>query len=647
MTSSETAGPDQPFLEDTARTIERLRSRLAAQEAILRRVRGERDTLRLALDHANSPDRLRLLAARYPVPARIITALIHHLLRLRTRLIARRQAIRLRNDPVVQAVRPFFDPAFYIANAKHTGQSDPLLHWLDYGLQAGLPPNPFFDPPWYSRTYGLPPGENAVQHYAIKGAALRYDPSPAFATGYYLDHYPDVVDRGENPLAHYLAHGQREGRSPRPPGPDALPASIADITAVIPPRAGAEVALFVTHSPDGKLAPHVIPYLTALAEEGIATTLIVATDHAFAPPALLAPLLDGLYVRQNTGWDFAAWSHVLQLNPHFFGADILFWLNDSVIGPFNAPAFRTVLKRIRASAADLVGLTDSRSRGNHLQSYFLAFKPACLRSVAFTRFVAGVRCLKLKEDVINAYEVTLATRLRAAGLQTEVLFPSPNATDHNRTITDWQSLLDEGFPFLKRAVTASQPAWRQALAARGYDLGVAEPLPSGSMTVLKPRTPPQVAFIGPFNYANGLGVAARGYLRALANTGLTAATMPIERPFHFHAQFAPALACTPPGRPDIVLVHLNPEAWGPLLTPAQETLIAAARHRVGLFVWESNVLPPEFARRTQGLDAVWVPSHFCAEAFRPVSEAPVHVLPYVVPVRPRPPRQHARGRLTR
>jgi glycosyltransferase involved in cell wall biosynthesis len=609
-------------------------SRIAAREAAFRRVCAERDALELALAEATRPGPFWFLATRYPFLARLSRALARRLMPLAARLLARLRARRLRRDPIVQIMRPFFDPAWYAASTRQVERPDTLLDWLDHGLRSGRAPNAFFDPAWYSCTYALRPGQNPVLHYAKKGAALRYDPSPAFSTGYYLDHYRDVGERGDNPLAHYLAHGRKEGRSPRPPGPDALPATVADIVEVILPRGGEVVAIFVAHSPDGALASHVLPYLAALSRAGIATTLVVATGHPFTAPSSLAALLDGLYIRENAGWDFAAWSHVLQLNPHFFNARTLFWLNDSVIGRLDEAALRTVLDRIRTSAADVVGLTGSRDRGDHIHNFFLAFKSAALGAPALTRFIADVKCLALKEDVINAYQITLAETLRAAGLKIEILFPNPPGDeDANRIVTDWQALIDEGFPFLKPAVAPSQPAWRPALTATGGDLATSEASmlkPMAAPTLLKQ---PLLAFIGPFNYANGLGVASRGYLRALAHTGLRASTSPIERPFHVHAHIAPALATTPPGRPDVALVHINPEAWGALLTPAQIALIGAARHRVGLFVWESNSLPAVFAERTRGLDAVWVPSEFCAAAFRPVSEAPVHVLPYVIPVR--------------
>jgi lipopolysaccharide biosynthesis protein len=65
-------------------------------------------------------------------------------------------------------------------------------------------------------------------------------------------------------------------------------------------------------------------------------------------------------------------------------------LNDSVFGPTNDAAFSELLKRIRNSGADFIGLTESFERCWHLQSYFLAVKSPALSSVAFREFMEGI-----------------------------------------------------------------------------------------------------------------------------------------------------------------------------------------------------------------------------------------------------------------
>ena len=548
---------------------------------------------------------------------------------------------------------PLFDPAWYRDTYPDTADQEPLIHYILHGRAENRQPNAFFDPGWYRQQHPdvATSGQDPLLHFAEVGAARGYDPSPLFQLRFYLGHYPDVAASLMNPLAHYLAHGRRQGRSISSSMADAGPVDRTPIEVRKRPHGGAEVALLVTHSPDGRLKPNVRHYLQCLQREGVKVTLIVAADRGFTQDEpCLYDLVDGLYVRDNEGWDFAAWAHVLRLNSAFYRADILYWLNDSLIGPTNQPAFHAVLERVRARDSGMVGLTASPERAYHVQSFFLAFKHKALRSAAFQQFVLGIQSLRNKEDVINAYEIKLTGYLKAAGMTASAVF-EPIGPD-NPVIQDWKVLLDAGFPFLKATVVtnnveqADKTGWRKALEEHGFDVSLADQLlaeratpPSAAVRLGHrpplPNDPPHLTFIGPFNYANGLGVAARSYMAALMHLNLPTSMLPIERPFHIHQRVAPTLASTEcVGPADVALVHLNPDAWDALLTARQSAAIDAARYKVGLFVWESRNLPPPFAAMTRQLSAVWVPSRYCADAFRRVSEAPVHVVPYVVLVRP-------------
>ena len=96
--------------------------------------------------------------------------------------------------------------------------------------------------------------------------------------------------------------------------------------------------------------------LEALAGQGVPTTLIVATDQIHAIRAAeLDALVDGFYVREAGGYDFAAWAHVAsRLDLARMGS--LWLVNDSVIGPVGTEAFSKLFRRIRASDADLIAL---------------------------------------------------------------------------------------------------------------------------------------------------------------------------------------------------------------------------------------------------------------------------------------------------
>ena len=321
-------------------------------------------------------------------------------------------------------------------------------------------------------------GLNPVVHYLQIGAARDADPSTRFHTRGYLLANPDVAASGLNPLQHFLVYGLRQDRHPKgwitiaPP----QPVGKAQLTCWKQPVTSGEVALFVTHSPDGHLKPHVPHYLNALRSHGIKTTLIIATDHPVAVAREeLSDLVDGLYVRQNLGFDFAAWGHVLREAPKLFEANILYLLNDSVIGPLNEKKFTKVLHRLRHSSAAVVGLTDNFEFCWHIQSYFIAVRKSAMG--AFEEFMDEVMILPDREDVISEYEITLTPAFREAGLAVEVLFPSKD--NRNPTMSNWKRLIHAGLPFVKvsqliRLSGAEDTGWRELLKAEGFDPDVAE-----------------------------------------------------------------------------------------------------------------------------------------------------------------------------
>jgi lipopolysaccharide biosynthesis protein len=231
------------------------------------------------------------------------------------------------------------------------------------------------------------------------------------------------------------------------------------------------VALFVTYAPGGHIKAHVPPYLEALAREGVATTLIVAADEpGEAAVGGLIDAVDGLYLRQNAGFDFAAWAGVSR-GLDFSSTRSLFLINDSLVGPLNAERFSALMDRIRASNADLVGLTESLELRRHFQSFFLAVKGEGVP--ALIDFLANVRSYADKRAVILAYELPMLDCFLKAGLSAEALFPA--AVNGNATIEEWRELIALGFPFVKVAALRSADGdWREVLRQEGYNPALAE-----------------------------------------------------------------------------------------------------------------------------------------------------------------------------
>jgi glycosyltransferase involved in cell wall biosynthesis len=424
--------------------------------------------------------------------------------------------------------------------------------------------------------------------------------------------------------------------------------------------AGAEVALFVTHSGTGALKPHVFRYLAALHGQDIATILIAVADR----PLDLAPdVLDrcaGVVVRENLGYDFGAWAHAIALYPEVYGAPVLYLVNDSVIGPATDEKFERVVARVRASGADVVGLTESHEYRWHLQSYFLALKARALATFELQTFFARIDVAEDKDEVIRRFELPLAAKLEDAGCTTEVLFPGYSAL--NPVLRAWRALLRDDFPFMKLLpLRGAFPeldltGWREALAAAGFDLTLVDAVlraseefiprdaddrlyahPLRPMPPEQPAAPLKVAFYGPWNYDNGLGAASRGIIGALRRSGFRLNLHPIKKPFHIHRRLVPAVDVRDfGGEADIAIVHLNPDSWH-LLTDDQRAEIRSARRRIGYWVWEMGHLPDAWWHEFNSVDRIWAPSRYCAALFDAQDGAPVDVIPHPVPVPASPP----------
>ena len=204
-------------------------------------------------------------------------------------------------------------------------------------------------------------------------------------------------------------------------------------------------------------------------------------------------------------------------------------INDSLIGPIDLTKFSEVIRRIRASKADVIGLTENLERGWHLQSFFLAFKQRALRSTAFVNFIEGIVCYEDKRDVISEYELRLASMLKRAGLECEPMFRAIDA--RNPTAYHWKELIDSGFPFVKAELfgniipQVNADDCLKLLSSNGFDIRLVE----SSLADLEPADsePPHPEIMPPPIKSVGERLAWRGHARrrgGVGNDPLAAAT---------------------------------------------------------------------------------------------------------------------------
>jgi GT2 family glycosyltransferase/glycosyltransferase involved in cell wall biosynthesis len=526
-----------------------------------------------------------------------------------------------------------------------------------------------FDADWYERNYPdvVSEGQTAFYHFMYHGYKEGRDPGPNFDTRFYLTAYPDVGLSGLNPLLHYILHGRAEGRLCKRSGSrDAgqsggLRHVIVKELSIAP---GDDAAILVTHAPAGRLKPHVMPYIEKLSGTGLSVLLVAIADQ---PLELLDKEIDGaagIIVRDNAGYDFGAWAHAFQLCPTLFGAGLLVMTNDSVIPTADIDIFGAMMTRVRECPADIVALTASHEYGWHVQSYFLGLKPKALSSWGFQHFIRDLRMIDDKDEVIRTYEVPFAAKMQAAGLTVQSLYAGSFSA--NPTFFSWHELIEQGFPFIKILMLRDKFAevtdqvevlkevreqWPPVLKKAGFDIELVRAalraaeissLPRGSNTDLLVNAwqfdaitadhPLRIAFFGPWNYENGLGAASREMLSAIRHTDAQVNAYPVVKPFHIHRLMCPPIETIDfNGRPDIAIVHLNPDSWN-VLTDEQRAIIRSAKQRIGYWVWETDTLPLAWQQELHSVDRIWAPSTYCADVFSAGVDLPVDVVPHPVRV---------------
>jgi hypothetical protein len=219
-----------------------------------------------------------------------------------------------------------------------------------------------------------------------------------------------------------------------------------------------ELCLFVSHVAAPRLKAHVIDHIEALMDAGVAVVLVANSDieaDALQIPPEFAARLHGCLVRENVGFDFAAWAHAYSLLPAGSVRRRLYLINDSVIGPLDRTAYAVLLERIRGSQADAVGLTSNPDPHPHLQSYYLVFNERLLRAPVCDAFLRNIVNMPLKQNVIDCYEIWLSPFLERQGFTTAALFPNLSTLPRpkrNDTLLAWRQLIDIGFPFVKSMV---------------------------------------------------------------------------------------------------------------------------------------------------------------------------------------------------
>ncbi len=189
-----------------------------------------------------------------------------------------------------------------------------------------------------------------------------------------------------------------------------------------PLRGSVCAAVYVHFDKGGVVHEYVVHQLSELVAAGYRITFV--SNAPFFPAqsrARVKSLCKEVIWRSNIGYDFGAYKDGIASISDRGCLDSLILMNDSVYGPFHK--LRGILEDIDRAAVDVWGITDSLEYRHHLQSYFMVFFPAAIRSQAFNKFWDDLPYVNHKLWVVRNAEVKLSVVLERAFLRTAVLCP--------------------------------------------------------------------------------------------------------------------------------------------------------------------------------------------------------------------------------
>lgn len=349
------------------------------------------------------------------------------------------------------------------------GFSDKAWRWLLANIRnrRRVKASGLVDEDWYRREYpevaerGLDP----VQDFLTPPHDRLRLPNPDFVPGEYLAVNLDVQASGMVPAVHYVSNGIRENRpvstlenfeKPFPPEAVELRREFPTV-----PSRTRRTAVFASFSPDGRLKDTVLYYLRGLRE--VVDNIVFIANCPVLPEEI--GKLDGLVrlavFRHHGCYDFGSykigWNEAKELgllDPAV--CDELVVCNDSCYGPvFPFSRVFAEMERRRKSAghpADFWGMSLVRQYGRRMiPSYFYVFGPAVLEGSELDRWFARMEPCRNRGQVVLRCESVLTQHLEGCGFVSDSLVPESFQIERHATSIKFPlvTLRDYGDPLVK------------------------------------------------------------------------------------------------------------------------------------------------------------------------------------------------------
>jgi SAM-dependent methyltransferase len=220
------------------------------------------------------------------------------------------------------------------------------------------------------------------------------------------------------------------------------------------------LCFFAHFDHDGRIADHVVHYVSELQAAGFDVIFVTASRPSSSELAKVAPYVLKSIVRNNIGHDFGSWVEAYRQHPGD-PRRLLLLCNDSVYGPLWD--LKKTLAELVSVEADFYGMVMSNEHVRHIQSWFMLFTPQAHQSRAFRNLMTSRPDIRSRQDVIENIELRLTKILESNGLRSHALYDprrlnSPPNIASNPSHFLWQQLLEiYGVPFIKIALLQSNP----------------------------------------------------------------------------------------------------------------------------------------------------------------------------------------------
>lgn len=221
------------------------------------------------------------------------------------------------------------------------------------------------------------------------------------------------------------------------------------------------LGIFQCADKDGLIDDY-IPYLLNDLKENL-ERLVIVFNGKITPAGRrqLLEITDDVLVRENKGFDAAAWKYAMS---EYLGwekvrqYDELVLLNDTFYGPFYP--FADVFHKMAEQDTDFWGLT-AHGKGmalgcdydEHLQSYFLVIRGQMLRSFEFENYWEKQGLIESFQELVEQNEIVFTKFFQERGFTWKPYIDTVDL-DGNHAMNHYafnaEELLKRGFPVIKR-----------------------------------------------------------------------------------------------------------------------------------------------------------------------------------------------------